>query len=59
MDNPDDALLTAADRAREAQEDLRETPPKDPAIVPNAERVYERAEEVEALAEDAAEGAEQ
>ena len=54
MDNPDDALLTATDRAREAQEDLRETPPGDPEIVPNANRVYQRAEEVDELAKDAA-----
>jgi hypothetical protein len=50
----DDALLTAAERAREAQEHLAQTPPEDPAIVPKAHKVYQRAEEVDELAEDAA-----
>lgn len=54
MSNPDDALLTAADRAREAEERLIETPIEDPAIVPKAHRVYQRAEEVGELAKDAA-----
>ena len=58
MDNPDDALLTAAERAREAEERLLETPSEDPAIVPKAERVYQRAEEVDDLAQDAAREAE-
>jgi hypothetical protein len=53
MDNPDDALLTAADRAREAQARLRETPIEDPAIVPKADKVEQRAEEVSELAKDA------
>ena len=54
MDNPDDALLTAAERAREAQELLLDTPPADPAIVPKADDVYQRAQEVDELARDAA-----
>jgi hypothetical protein len=59
MDNPDDAVLTAADRAREAQERLVETPTDSPEIVPKAHAVEHRAEEIEALAEEAAEEAEQ
>jgi hypothetical protein len=60
MDDPntDDALLTAADRARQAEERFIETPPEDPAIVPKARKVYQRAEEVDELAKDAAEGTE-
>ena len=38
MDNPDDALLTAAERAGEAQERLVETQPEDSTIVPKAYR---------------------
>lgn len=55
MNNPDadDALLTATERAREAEERLIETPPEDPAIVPTAQQVYQRAEEVDELARDA------
>lgn len=53
----DDALLTAAERARQAEEQLVATPPEDPAIVPNARNVYQRAEEVNELAGDAAEEA--
>ena len=56
MDNPDDALLAAAQRAREAGERLVETPVEDPAIVPKAHKVYQRAEEVDDLAKDAASG---
>ena len=55
MDNPDDALLTAAERAREAEERLIETPVEDPTIVPKAHEVYQRTEEVGELAKDAAE----
>ena len=54
IDNPDDALVSATERAREAQEDFRETKPEDPAIVPNAHKVVQRAEEVDELAKDAA-----
>ena len=56
MTENDDALLTAAERARQAEERLVETPVEDPAIVPKAHKVYQRAEEVDALAEDAASG---
>jgi hypothetical protein len=55
MDNHDDALLAATDRAREAEQDLRETPAGDQKIVPNAKRAYQRAEEVDELAKEAAE----
>ena len=58
MDNPDDALLTAADRARQAEEGFRDTPPEDPAIVPKAHKVYQRAEDVGELARDARSDAE-
>jgi hypothetical protein len=60
MDDPDvdDALLTAAERAREAEKRLTETPPEDPTIVPKAEKVHQRAEEVDELAQDAVEDAE-
>jgi hypothetical protein len=50
----DDALLAAAERAREAQARLAQTPPEDPAIVPEAHKVYLRAQEVDELAKDAA-----
>lgn len=50
----DDALLAAMERAREAQGELLDTPPEDPAIVPNAHKVAQRAEEVDELAQDAA-----
>jgi hypothetical protein len=56
MTENDDALLTAAERARQAEERLVETRIEDPAIVPKAHKVYQRAEEVDALAEDAATG---
>ena len=49
----DDALLTAAERARQEEERLRETPIDDPQVVPNAQKVYQRAEEVDELAKDA------
>ena len=52
--NADEALLAAAERARQAGEQLVETPPEDPTIVPKAERVFQRAEEVDELAQDAA-----
>ena len=55
MTENDDALLTAAERARQAEERLLETPIEDPAIVPKAHKVYQRAEEVDELAKDAAE----
>jgi uncharacterized protein (DUF58 family) len=57
MDDPntDDALLAAAERAREAEVGLLETSLADPAIVPKAHKVYQRAEEVDELAKDAAE----
>jgi hypothetical protein len=54
MTENDDALLTAAERARKAEEQLVETPAEDPAILPKAEKVYQRAEEVDELAKDAA-----
>ena len=54
MDNPEDALLTAIGRAREAEENLRETPVDDPTVVPTARKVYQRAEEVGELAKHAA-----
>ena len=54
MDNPDDALLAAAERARLVEERLRATPVEDPVILPKAHKVYQRAEEVEELAKDAA-----
>jgi hypothetical protein len=57
-DNADDALLAAAERAREAEARLLETAPADPAIVAKADRVYQRAEEVDDLAKDAAEESE-
>ena len=53
----DDALVTAAERARQAEERLIGTPPEDPALVPKAKTVYQRAEEVNELAADAAEEA--
>jgi hypothetical protein len=53
-DNLDEALLTAAERTREAEKRLLETPLEDPAVVPKAHKVYQRAEEVDALAEGAA-----
>ncbi|MFL5708271.1 MAG: hypothetical protein ACJ77Y_04670 [Chloroflexota bacterium] len=56
MDN-DDALLTAAERARLEEERLIATPPDDPTIVPKSRTVYQRAEEVDELARDAAEEA--
>ena len=56
MTDNDDALLTAAERARQAEERFIETPVEDPGIVPKAHKVYQRAEEVDALAEDAASG---
>lgn len=56
MTENDDALLTAAERARQAEDRLIETPVEDPAIVPKAHKVYQRAEEVDALAGDAASG---
>jgi hypothetical protein len=55
--DPDDALLTAAERARQAEERFVETPPQDPTLVPKAEKVYQRAEEVDDLAHDAADEA--
>ena len=60
MSDPDidDALLTAAERARQAEQGLRETPPEDPTIVPKAHKVYQRAEDVGELAGDAVEDAE-
>jgi hypothetical protein len=59
MNDPDtdDALLTAAERARQAEKRFVETTPEDPAIVPKAERVYQRAEEIDDLAHDAADEA--
>jgi hypothetical protein len=54
----DDALETAAERARQAEERLIESPPDDPALVPKAQKVYQRAEEVDGLARDAADEAE-
>ena len=57
MTEHDEALLTATERAREAQEDFRETKPHDPAIVPNAHKVVQRAEEVDELAKDASDTA--
>jgi hypothetical protein len=59
MNDPetDDALLTAAERAREAEERFTETPPQDPSLVRKAQKVYQRAEEVDDLAQDAAEEA--
>jgi len=53
----DDALVTATERARRAEERLVGTPPEDPAIVPKAKNVYQRAEEVNELAGDPAEEA--
>ena len=55
MTERDDPLLTAAERTREAEERFVETTPEDPAIVPKAHKVYQRAEEVSELAKDAAE----
>ena len=54
-DTTDDALLTAAERARQAEKRFVEATPEDPAIVSNAEGVYQRAEEIDDLAHDAAE----
>ena len=53
----DDALVTAAERARQAEERLIGTLPEDPALVPKAKTVHQRAEEVNELAGDAAEEA--
>jgi hypothetical protein len=53
----DDALVSATDRARQAEEQFVGTPPEDPAIVPKAKTVYQRAEEINELAADAAEEA--
>ena len=50
----DDALLTAAERARQEEERLQATPIEDPEVVPKAHKVYQRAEEVDELAKDAA-----
>ena len=49
----DDALRTATERARQAEKKFVETPPEDPTLVPKAERVYQRAEEIDDLAHDA------
>lgn len=54
MTEHDDALLTAAERTREAEERFVKTPTEDPAIVQKAKKVYQRAEEVDELAKDAA-----
>ena len=49
----DDALVTATQRARQAEQRLVETPVEDPDIVPQAHKAYQRAEDVNALAQDA------
>lgn len=53
----DDALMTATNRARQAEEQLIGTPIESPEIVTEAHKVERRAEDVEALARDAAEAA--
>ena len=60
MDDPnvDDALVTATERVQEAAEKLRDTPIESPELVPGAEAVERRAEDVHVLAEDAVEEAE-
>ena len=50
----DDALLTATERARQAEQRLVETSVEDPDIVPQAKKVHQRAEDVDELAQDAA-----
>ena len=50
----DDALLTATERARQAEQRLVETSVEDPDIVPQAKKVYQRAEDIDELAHDAA-----
>lgn len=57
MTENDDALLTATERTRQAEKRLVETPAEDPAIVPKARTVYQRAEEVDELAKDVADEA--
>ena len=58
MTENDDALVTAAERTRQAEEQLVATPIEDPAIVSKAYKVYQRAEDVDELAKDAADEAE-
>ena len=50
----DDALITATERARQAEQRLVETSVENPDIVPQAHKVYQRAEDVDVLARDAA-----
>ena len=59
MDDPnvDDPLITAAERVQQTAERLKDTPIESPALVPGAEAVEQRAEDVQVLAKDAAETA--
>ena len=60
MDDPnrDDALLTAAERAREAQQRLDEMPIESPELVDGAHEVKHRSEDLGELAQDAVRRAE-
>ena len=55
MDDPniDDAIETAARHAREAAEEMSETPVSSPEIVAEARIVHRRVEDLELLAQDA------
>ena len=61
MTNPeiDEALMTATEKVKLAEERLRQTPVESPDIVPKAYTVERRAEDVHALAEDAAQADEE
>jgi hypothetical protein len=52
----DDAILTAADHAREAQDDVIAEPIGSSELVPKAERVEHFAADIRELASDAADG---
>jgi hypothetical protein len=52
----DDALETATERTKSAQEDFVETPPVDEEAVMKAAKVRRRAEDLSILAEDAVDG---
>ncbi len=56
--NLDHAIETAAERTREAEERLLQTPLEDPEIVVGAHEVERRAEDLDVLAGDAARKAE-
>jgi hypothetical protein len=55
--NLDHAIETAAERAREAEERLTQTPVESPDVVDEAHAVEHRAEDLEILAEEAADDA--